>query len=299
MASHATLGHRAKKVLAFWKDALLVASWRSRPYMSEARPIIIGGCGRSGTTLLRVILDTHPDICCGPESNLFLPRPPSPRLPARFGLGADTIERLLLTTRSQGEFVDRFFELYSRSRGKPRWAEKTPRNVRYIPFIFEHFPNARFLHMIRDGRDTICSLRTHPSRVVVDGRLTKVDTWNPIEWGIRRWVHDVEAGLRFRDDPRYMEVRYEDLILKPRETLVQVCEFIQEPFVDSLVEFYKVQDRSRDSRHFAPSVGATVPLYAESIGRWRRELNARDVATTKRIAGSLLIQLQYVPDLDW
>src|SRR5688572_21024001 len=156
--------------------------WRRPAYTSSASPILVGGCGRSGTTLMRVILDTHPRICCGPESRLFQPRVPSPpKLARRFDLPEAAVGELFAKSGSQAELIDRFFALYSESRHKPRWAEKPPRNVLYLDYIFEHFPNARFVHMIRDGRDTICSLRTHPRHKVVDGKIVKLNTWHPIE----------------------------------------------------------------------------------------------------------------------
>jgi protein-tyrosine sulfotransferase len=274
--------------------------WRRPPYTSSASPIIVGGCGRSGTTLMRVILDTHPRICCGPESRLFQPRVPSPpKLARRFGLPEAAVGELFVKAGSQAEFIDRFFALYCQSRTKPRWAEKTPRNVLYLDYIFEHFPDARFVHMIRDGRDTICSLRTHPRHKVVDGKIVKLNTWHPIEPCLERWLNDVRAGLAFRGDPRYTEIRYEALVAHPRETLAPLFDFLGEPFDQCVLEYHREQGQSRDATLFPQNPEATKPMFAKSVARWHRDLSADELALVKREAGPLLKELKYTPDDQW
>src|SRR5688572_25806338 len=130
---------RARRAgLAIWRS-MRVRRWRRPGYTSTASPVIVGGCGRSGTTLMRVILDTHPSICCGPESHLFLPHLPAPaKLAQRFGLSQTDVATLLATSATQAEFIDRFFARYAEVRQKPRWAEKTPRNVLHLDYLFEH-----------------------------------------------------------------------------------------------------------------------------------------------------------------
>jgi hypothetical protein len=274
--------------------------WRRPKYTSSAAPIIVGGCGRSGTTLMRVILDTHPHICCGPESRLFQPRVPSPpKLARRFGLQEAAVNRLFDSSGSQAEFIDRFFALYCEARHKPRWSEKTPRNVLYLDYIFEHFPKARFIHMIRDGRDTICSLRTHPRHKVVDGKIIKLNTWHPIEPCLERWINDVRAGLAFRGDPRYVEIRYEDLVARPRETLAPLFDFLGEAFDERVLEYHRERGQSRDATHFPQNPEATRPMYNQSIARWQRDLTAEELALVKRDAGPLLQELGYTSDDQW
>jgi hypothetical protein len=271
--------------------------WRRRPYVSAASPVVVGGCGRSGTTLMRVILDTHPNICCGPESRLFLPRWPSPRnLAKRFALPETHVAALLSASGSQAEFVEQFFAAYAAGRAKRRWAEKTPRNVQHLDFIFEHFPQARFIHMIRDGRDTICSLRTHPRHKVVDGRLIELNTRHPIEPCITRWIDDVRAGLQWRGDPRYIEIRYEALVTDPRQTLMQLFAFLGEPFDERVLDYHKQQGQSRDPRHFPQNPEATHAMYTAAVARWQRDLTPDELALVQREAGPLLRQLGYVTE---
>jgi len=289
---------RAKsRGVAMWREAAL-RQWRMGAYTSEASPVVVGGCPRSGTTLLRVLLDTHPALCCGPESNLFLPRLPDPEyLAPRYGTDEVTIRRLTSQSGSQAAFIDEFFASYGRLRGRARWAEKTPANVRHLDFIFDHFPRARFVHMIRDGRDTVCSMRTHPRNVVVDGRYVPVQTWNPLDECISKWVCDVQDGMRWRGDPRYLEVRYEELVQAPRATLEAVCAFIGEEFDERVLRHDQEQDDEAGGFPLDPDVSR--PINTGAVSKWQAQLTPDEVGMFKAMAGPLLMILGYVADDRW
>lgn len=280
------------------------ARWRNANYVSQARPIIIGGCPRSGTTLMRVILDTHPNICCGPESAFFIPERFHPKrriekLAWKFDIPVEVVESLLKEAGSLTEFIETFFGEYCRRSGKNRWAEKTPRNILHLGFIFKHFPNAVFIHMIRDGRDVVCSLRTFPKYKMVDGKLVDLDTWNPLDVCIKRWVQHLRVGFQYRGDPRYKEVRYESLVLNTKETLVDLFNFLEEPWDSRVLDYHKVVGGSRSFVKFPQNPEATKPIYSRSIGRWRRDLSAEDRKLFKQMAGALLIELGYASSDDW
>lgn len=269
-------------------------------YTSNTAPIVIGGCGRSGTTLLRVMLDSHRHICCGPESDLFRPVPIQlERLHDWFELPGDTITEIFRTAGSRAEFTDLFFQAFCERMGKRRWAEKTPRNVLFLSYIFRAFPRARFLHMIRDGRDVACSLRTHPRHKVVAGKLVPLNTWNPIEPGIHRWVEAITAAAPYRDDPRYMAIGYEELVLQPRATLERVLSFIEEPWDEAVLDYHAIRSPSRDISKFPQNPEATYAIYNTSIGRWRRDFTPRDRAVFKLLAGKILVELSYAETGDW
>ena len=120
--------------------------------------------------------------------------------------------------------------------------------------------------MIRDGRDTICSLRTHPRHKVVDGKIVKLNTWHPIEPCLERWLNDVRTGLAFRGDPRYTEIRYEALVANPRETLTPLFDFLGEPFDERVLEYH----RERGNRAMPPTSRRTPrPPDRCTPSRWR------------------------------
>jgi hypothetical protein len=280
------LGHPA--------DAFAVA------YRSTLSPIVIGGCGRSGTTLLRLMLDSHSRICCGPESSVFRRRAIDPdSLADRYGFARDDVRAVYDAARSRPEFIEGFAALALRKAGKARWAEKTPRNISRLRQIFRHFPGARFVHVLRDGRDVACSLRTHPRHRVVDGKLVPLDTWKPIAGCARRWVRDVEASRPFWKDARLLTIRYEDLVREPRVALARVMAFVGEPWDEAMLRHAAAASPFRDATRFAQNPEALAAVSTASLNRWQRDLDARDRRIFKRIAGKLLVELGYAADSTW
>ena len=251
----------------------------------ESAPIFVGGEGRSGTTLLRVMLDAHPSIACGPESH-FLTDPEFERFHRHFrktwhrraegyGYGPSEVDDLFR------DFARNWFETYMRRHGKRRWADKTPQTIRVLPYLWELFPTAKFVHMIRDGRDVACSII-------------------PLKWGpnnlkdaAKRWVSCIEAGVRHRGvAARYMEIRYEDLVLQPERELRRLCEWIGEPFdAAMLAHAEREHDLAPGTETSASQVGK--PVYTSAIGRWKRDLSPSDVRKFEKIAGKTLAFLGY------
>ena len=140
-----------------------------------------------------------------------------------------------------------------------------------MDYIFRRFPSV-FVHMIRDGR--IPSLLRTSSRKVVDGKVIELNTRNPIEDCIARWVTTVSAGLRYRGDPRYYELRYEDLVDDDEKTLKGLFDFIGEPWEPSILEYHRGRDGSRDATKNALHPGIHKPITRSSEGRWRKDLSA-------------------------
>jgi hypothetical protein len=289
--------------------------WRMRPYRSTERHVVIGGSPRSGTTLLRRILDRHPALCCSPELSLYLPnRFQLEPLSVLTGVPADELGLMFRSSTSQGELIDRFAARYRELRGKPRWVEKTPRNVRHFGWITERFPDAQLIHVIRDGRDAVCSAARHPDRRWVRGAWVWELHQRPIEHHARNWVLDTGAGLQFRGHPRYHELRYEDLVTRPEETLRSLCEFLGEAFDERLLLHEGASDGpAQPVGSEAQPVGSDRqpggvqgeaqvppprdrgPLFTSSIGRWRTDLSERDQQAVMRIIGGRLEELGYLP----
>lgn len=260
--------------------------------VSQEPHIIIGGCGRSGTTLLRVMLDTHPNILCGPETNLFTPYLIDLDWLARaYNVKPKTLAMIERRAKDRVEFVDQFSYASRARAGKMRWAEKTPKNVRDIGWIFEHWPRAKFIHVIRDGRDTVASLKEHP-------KTSPGIEPMPFPMCVDKWVNDVSAGIRWRGDVRYMEARYECLVTMPRVELLRVFEFIgagedtrhNQYLVDQCLEYYKIE---RDTAFFANNKEAANPITTRRIGRWIKDLNAAELVLFWQTAGDLMRELGY------
>jgi protein-tyrosine sulfotransferase len=283
IARHYTRAPLNERVIAWswWlKEAVL------SDYVSDSAPIVIGGCGRSGTTLLQVLFDAHPELCCVRESSILQPgKLHTEKLAQRFKLlPRDELLQLARSSRRHGEFVDRVFAEFCQRSDASVWAEKSPKNVRRLDAIFRHFPKARFVHVIRDGRDSVCSLRRH-NRTPDDLR--------PVADCARRWTDDVTAGLAWRSHINYREVRYEDLVSDLEGTLRTLLESLGESFSSEMLEYHRKQSAVSSDPNFKK------PIFGTSVERWRRDLTAAELQEVRRLCGPLLIELGYAQDDSW
>lgn len=259
------------------------AEWFGGNYVSETRPILIGGCARSGTTLLRVMLDSHRSLCGGPESWLFVLSKINLRdLSQQFEIPLSDLTNIYHRAGSRTEFIDLFFAEYSRLKEKERWVDKTPKNITRLPLIFRAFPNVKFIHMIRDGRDVVCSLM--PKKGV------------SAEAAITRWVSDIEASRPYWSDPRLLEIRYEALVFDPKETLEKILDFVEEPWDDNVLRYYQIP---RDVSKLSGNPGTKKPLDTSSVGRWKQDLSQEERQIVKEIGGYLLREFGYTSSDDW
>ncbi|MBO0844061.1 MAG: sulfotransferase [Nocardioides sp.] len=193
----------------------------------HGRPIFVVGCHRSGTTLLRLILDSHPHISCGPETLFlteFAERITGDGHWAHFALYGFPRNYWL---RQIAAMFDRVQSDYAASRGKVRWADKTPRYALSVGLIAEMFPDCQIVHLIRDGRDVVASHQR---------------TWGYLS-GVKataKWpyyIRAVQAVGRRLPPERYLEVRYEDLVADPKETVARLLEFLDEPWDDAVLHY--------------------------------------------------------------
>ena len=288
-------------------------------------PFIVG-VGRSGTTLLRLMLDSHPQLTIPPETH-FVPglieaadtrrATPEAVLEAivshdqsgweESGVAADAmLDRLrALSPMDAGGALRAFYGLYAERHGKPRYGDKTPRYITKIDVIAPALPEARFIHMIRDGRDVALST----NKRLVELRNSKPV---PIEKMAKRW-RDRILGAREADLPgsRYLEVRYEDLVLETEPTLHRVCEFIELDFDPVMLEYHerasdRLQEMNRSHERSGSRRGVlsgeermqahaltTAPPQADRIDVWRTGMPADDRAAFESVAGELLASLGY------
>lgn len=280
--------------------------WRTARYRSRERHIVLGGAPRSGTTLLRKLLDRHPDICSGAETKLFVPAAFNLAwLAQAYAIPRTELEAMRRTAPSQAAFIDAFASRVLAASGKRRWAEKTPQNIRHLDWISEHFPSASVIHIIRDGRDVICSMRQHPDWRWVDGAWQKVLVPRPLSWYAQRWLDDTTAGLARRGDAGYVEVRYEDLVADPVAALRGLCEAIGVAADDDWLRQVSADDddvgRAGSGAEGSGVEAGGVPGQPDyegavsdvSVGRWRTELSLDDQRDVERLCGSRLRELGY------
>ncbi len=270
------------------------SAWANAPYRCEAPHIVFGGAERSGTTLLRAAMDSHPQVAAGPESWLFVFKQDLAWLAEEYDLALADVRQMFKDASGLAEFADLFLTAAAAKQGKQLWCEKSPRNIRRLDYIWEHFPRARVVHIIRDGRDVACSLRNHPRHTRVNGEYVPTNINRPIRKCINRWAQYVSDGLRHRGDERYLEVRYEELAQDYETVMRRICDHCQLPWSDVLLQREQVQGQRKDMEIVNPEV--RKPLYNSSIGRWQRDLSAREKEVVMKRAGTLLGELGYLKD---
>ncbi len=279
-------------------------------------PFVVG-MNRSGTTLLRMMLDAHPQLTIPPETH-FVPDliravrkgdgTPEAALAAMKGhrewedfdfSDAEALTWLRAAPGDAGESVRGFYRAYAARQGKPRWGEKTPRYVTKMRQIQRSLPEARFVHVIRDGRDVALS--------VLDRTVRDIDAPHVA----KRWMGKIEKARE--DAPKlrhYGEVRYEDLITDTEPTLRRVCELIDLEF-DSVMLAYHERSSDRLSemaralpaderyadlsveRRMATHAMTTKPPDTDRVSRWKRQMSEADRVAFEEVAGGMLSELGY------
>ncbi len=282
-------------------------------------PFIVGS-GRCGSTLLRLMLDSHPQLAI-PDETHFVPQ--LARLAARGASVGQLADALCANTRWANWGISRenllartdradappleallraFYEGYADRFGKRRYGDKTPPYVFEMPLVRQLFPDARFVHLIRDGRDVALSMREK--------------AW----WGPRSlaetaawWTHTITtARAHGSGAPDYLEVRYEDLVQAPEMTLRSICEFIELPWDAAMLRYHeRADDRLQELTGFRSETGEYIstervrdlhtltrePPNASRIEAWRTGLNPAEVRQFELLAGPLLAALGYATSL--
>jgi hypothetical protein len=266
-------------------------------------PVIVLGVRRSGTTLLRVMLDRSPELAI-PDESYFVPQlarrhrgvvdrdaflDDLRRLPtlAEWGLEPGAVAARLRPGMTAGEAISAVFATYAAAQGKQRWGDKTPLYMQHLPVLERLFPDARYVHLIRDGRDAALSFLSVPAGLMTEG------------WGHPRdaqgfacqWATEVAAaralGARVGSE-RYLELRYEALVADPETALCEVCAFAGLTYDPGMLD-YVGQTASARKAH---QQRLNEPPRA-GVRDWRSEMSEDDLRGFEQVAGALLGELGY------
>lgn len=283
-------------------------------------PVVVG-CPRSGTTLLAVMLDSHPQIAMPPET-AFLPA-----LQALAGKSGDDLKKeffALLTTDRWGISnwndlgIDRYqywrllrsletfsitaglrvlYGMYADGLAKPLFGEKTPADTHCMPQIETYLPEARFVHIVRDPRDVVVSLR-------------RTTAGQSVERTAQIWVDMVSAARASAASvSHYHELRYEDLVLQPEAELRKICRFLELDYSSRMLEYRASSTRHvghlgdrllPDGRSMVPHAlrarlheTLAQPLRQDRVHNWRQHMGAGDRAKIEAITGPLMQEVGY------
>ncbi len=247
-------------------------------------PFLIGA-SRSGTTMLGAMLDSHPDLRMLRETAFV------PGLAEMIRSEPMTVERVIKTMAAAGPFeahgltetemrerlseiddlkaaavLRSFYEASAQAAGKQRWGDETPSYLKRMRRIQRALFEARFIHVIRDGRDTLAA---KPGNVDVGAALATAQRWEKRVRTARQQEHLID---------HYLEIRYEDLVGDTETTLRRVCEFIDLPFEQTMTDPYA---RAEIEKGLGP------------VGAWRKRLDPSAVGAFEEVTGDLLDELGY------
>lgn len=284
-------------------------------------PFVVGA-PRSGTTLLRFMLESHPLLAIPPETG-FLPMvagleqvgrtgpddllqvltgtPANAPNWSDFHLDAEELRAELAAipqfTLTKG--VRAFYRLYARKHNKPRYGDKTPLYCEYLDVIAPLVPEAHFIHIIRDGRDQALSIRKTWFAPGPDVESLA------LYW--RRLVRTCrESG---RNVAAYLEVRYEDLIREPRPVLERICRFIKLDFHPEMLRYHlRASGRLKEHGSRLTADGAVIVTHEQRVAQqrltmappqtgrifnWRTGMSVEQQSEFWTHAGDLLQELGY------
>ncbi|MGC1852013.1 MAG: sulfotransferase [Solirubrobacterales bacterium] len=247
--------------------------------MNNTRPIIVGGCYRSGTSLVRRLLDSHPRIHCGPEVKFFRDFY-SDYLDVEDPIGHlrfMTTARSLISDEDLLEILGSAFvkihERAARAVGKARWADKTPENIVFLD-EWERLLGHEwiFVHVARNPLDTLASIEEARFPKSIPARLDdRIDLY--LKYNL--------TGLEFAtaNPDYYVRILYEDLVRNPEVTVQRLMTSLGESFH---AEQLAINAFPHQSGLEDPKVAGASEIYESSLGRWRQTLSVEDSEAIRR-----------------
>jgi hypothetical protein len=275
--------------------------------------VFIVGCARSGTTLLQRVVDAHPRIAITPELHWITDSFRDRKWLGRHGrVTSEQVATLVEHKRfrqfeftpeqfhglldpgepaSYRRFLERLFGLYARLKGKGLVGNKTPAYVKRIPTLHSTWPEARFVHLIRDGRDVCLSVLNWDHAYKTAGRYSM---WavDPVTTTALWWERKVRLGRQGKQrlgPGQYYEMRYEELVSDPDDACALLCKFLGLPYDAAMLRFHEGRMRNEPG---LDAKKAWLPI-TPGLRNWRTQLPAEDVERFEAAVGRLLDELGY------
>ena len=268
-----------------------------------AYPFFIVGAQRSGSTLLRLILNAHSEIAIPEEARFLTPLLDKKYLkePFRgkrleflieyiskvphFKLWNYDSSFFLAKLRSKSEitlreFIEELYSSYCEYEGKKYWGDKSL-FFNWIEVLYTLFPEARFIHIVRDGRDVFNSWRK------IEPSMNNVAV-AALDWSYK--LSRIERAFVKIPRSNSMTVRYEDLLSEPEKTVRAICDFINISYEPQMLEFYKTSQYYIGKHHSKLIFG---PLRKDNCYKWRKELTEREKNIFTFLAKKTLAKYQY------
>ena len=259
----------------------------TEPLAPAARrgPIFIIGAMGSGTTLLRLMLDSHPDLAIPHETGFMRSYRAMRYVPFKW-TGRGWARRLGWSDEELDDelraFFERIFGRYAERQGARRWGEKTPLHTWHVRAMAKLFPDAVFIGLVR-----------HPGAATASNMTRFGQPPNKAAIHVERYYREL-ARQAARHPRRFVVLRYEDLVLRTEETLRELLAWLGEPWSDQVLEHHVVQ-AGRDVRVEGGS-RADEPVDAARIAKWTRALQGAELRMVEERLGRLAAFFGYAMD---
>jgi len=275
------------------------------------RPVFIFGKGRSGTTLLATILNTHSQIAIAPEAHYFdkfwrkyqrhnsFQNSSKCRKFVDYLFSSKEIKVLGFTAEERAKIVNRILSeqqpshrivlenilfCYAAKQGKPIWGQQTPGDIEVVARILKVFPQARIIQIIRDPRDVILSLRKVP--------------WgkkgNIIEH-LKQWKRcaRLNKNNKLLNQQNYIEIKYEALLIETEEVLRKICSFVGVSFEVQMLQHHKKTNPVFSLSGEPWKTKALGQIDSDNLANWKTQLTQEESQLVSSLAGDELISKGY------
>lgn len=268
-------------------------------------PVFILGVPRSGTTLLRVIMDSHSKVLGAPETawitggyggfsiRQLVDSMGNENIGATKNLDGISHQDLINSARL---FINNILSNYLIKNKKELLILKTPDDIRYLNFLHKLYPNARYLHIFRDGRDVACSTYRKKDIFFGENVLQEFGELTVLNV-LKRWVAwetKTRDFLHGKDD-RYIRLSYENLVTNPENVLSSICCFLGIEYESGMLDYSAHKHTYPEWEAGSHDVKNTNIISDSRIGIWRTELPPSKWKQADEIAASLLEALGYIP----
>lgn len=272
-------------------------------------PIFIIGTERSGTNLLRLILNAH--------HNVAVPHPPhimkyfSPLEPLYGDLTVDRNFRLLIrdvckmvelhpypwdirlspqkifSGAQDRNLISIYFAIYDQylaASGKQRWACKSTFMIEHVAEVLRYHPHARFIFMVRDGRD-----------VAVSAKYSIFNHYHAY-YSARRWQREQRLGLDWLSQlpaEQIMLLKYEELIVNPAAVTKRICNFLGEDFEEEMLRYHHSKEAQKSGSLSVSWQNTSKPVLSANKEKFRSGLSEKEILLVETIAVNELVELGY------
>lgn len=268
--------------------------------MKEFTPIFLFGVGRSGTTLLQTIINAHPKMGMLPENhfllNFYLPtigpnaKSFDSKLPFQdeeFCRIPKEIRNLLKEKKfnSSIDFYSDILEKFALLNDFQLVGDKDPEHINYLPHLIREFPRAKFIHIVRDPRDVILS--------------RKKSDWGkkyPILWHIVEYKHQFLKAQNFStNNKQFFQIKYEDLLVYPEETLKTLCNFLQVDFDPSMLNHHQHKNNLFSEKETTWKQNVKKPILQDNFNKWKKTIEPSTLKLIENVLWGLDIFKIYKP----